>query len=166
MTEHHARNRTRTPGATRDTTPAAAGARQTAAQPQTRPTGRNPRAADQGPQRAGRPVTVGRYRGRTAPNSTQDAAAVRRIGADAPARTDVRGGGRAPQVAQGPARPPMPRPAPRNTGPARKPEPLTLDARIRQALGHPESAPARTGDRWPTHRARRARRRGRNGKTR
>ena len=166
MTEHHARTRTRTRGAARDTTSAAAGARQTAAQPQTRPTGRNPRAADQGPQRAGRPVTVGRYRGRTAPNATQDTAGVRRIGADAPARTDVRGGGRAPQVAQGPARPPMPRPAPRNTGPAHQPEPLTLDARIRQALGHADSAPARTGDRWPTHRANRARRRGRNGKTR
>ena len=163
MTERHARTRTRTRGATRDTTPAAAGARQTAAQPQTRPTDRNPRAAD--PQRAGRPVTVGRYRGRTAPNGTQDAAGVRRIGADGPARTDVRGGGRAPQAAQGAAQP-QTRPTGRNTGPARKPEPLTLDARIRQALGHAEPAPARTGDRWPTHRAHRARRRGRNGKTR
>ena len=46
------------------------------------------------------------------------------------------------------------------------PAPLTLDARIRLALGHAESAPVRTGDRWPTHRANRARRRGRNGKTR
>ena len=112
MTEHHARTRTRTRGATPDTTPAAAGARQTAAQPQTRPTGRNPRAADQGPQRAGRPVTV------------------------------------------------------RNTGPAHQPQPLTLDARIRLALGHANSAAARTGDNWPPHRAPRAPRRGRNGKTR
>ncbi|TBT83797.1 hypothetical protein ET989_10815 [Propioniciclava sinopodophylli] len=165
MTEHHARTRTRTGGATRDTTSAAAGARQTTEQPQTRPTGRNPRAADQGPQRAGRPVTVGRYRGRTAPNSTQDAAGVRRIGADAPARTDVRGGGRAPQAAQGTERT-APRPTVRNTGPAHQPQPLTLDARIRLALGHADSAPARTGDKWPTHRAHRARRRGRNGKTR